>query len=110
MQSTRKRFINLDRLQNVKPREFCAKWFGTTEEEERERGYRAKCVALLSRVLGIKVDTINNKWGPGLDFPLMPEQYEKTLTYANSLREIISAASRDPALADMILEWIKPTP
>jgi hypothetical protein len=68
---------------------------------EDSRGYRAECVRLLSRILGVNTETISSKWGSGIDFEKMPEQYEKTLSYANSLREIIDAAGRNPDLAQI---------
>lgn len=102
-----KRFINLETLQTVKPREFCRLWFNANDDDEQVRGYRAKCVQLLSRILGVKPETISSKWGEGIEFNQMPEQYEKTLAYANSLREIIDAAGKNPDLADLIIERIK---
>lgn len=74
---------------------------------ERARGYRAECVRLLSRILGVKPETINSKWGEGIEFERMPEQYEKTLAYANSLREIVDALGKNPELAEIIIERMK---
>ncbi len=91
----------------VKPREFCRLWFGADEAMENTRGYRAECVRLLSRVLGVRPETINSKWGEGIDFEKMPDQYEKTLAYANCVREMADAAGKDPALAEIIIERIK---
>jgi hypothetical protein len=91
----------------VKPREFCKLWFNADDEMEDSRGYRAECVRLLSRILGVNTETISSKWGSGIDFEKMPEQYEKTLSYANSLREIIDAAGRNPDLAQIIVERMK---
>ncbi|MGE5659721.1 MAG: hypothetical protein ACM37W_24270 [Actinomycetota bacterium] len=102
-----KRCVRLEALQTVKPREFCRLWFNSLEEDEQVRGYRAKCVLLLSRILGVKPETISSKWGEGIEFDQMPEQYEKTLAYANSLREIIDAAGKNPDLADLIIERMK---
>lgn len=102
-----RRFAKLESLKTVKtvqPREFCQKWFNATERDEQLRGYRAKCVKLLSQVVGIESHTISSKWGSGLDFEKMPEQYQKTLAYANSLREIYDNVSQDEHLMDLILE------
>ncbi len=91
----------------VKPREFCRLWFGADDEMERSRGYRAECVRLLSRILNVKLETINSKWGEGIEFDKMPPQHEITLSYANSLREIIDAASNNPDLANIIMERMR---
>jgi hypothetical protein len=99
---------NLEKfVKPVKPREFCRLWFDADEEMENTWGYRAECVRLLSRVLGVRPETISSKWGEGIEFEKMPEQYEKTLAYANCLREMADAAGKDPALAEIIIERIK---
>ncbi len=96
---------NLEQIvKTVKPREFCRLWFDADEEKEKSRGYRADCVRLLSRILGVQTETVNSKWGEGIDFEKMPPHYEKTLSYANCLREIVDVASKNPELADILLE------
>lgn len=102
-----KRYINLESIRTVKPREFCKRWFNATDDDEQVRGYRAKCVNLLSRILGVKPETISSKWGEGIEFEQMPETYQKTLAYANSLREIVDAAGNNPDLADLVIERMK---
>jgi len=86
----------------MKAREFCRNWLGADDSTESVRGYRAECVRLLSRVLKVQGETISSKWGAGLDFPGMPEHYEQTLSYANSLRAIIDAVSNSPELSEMV--------
>jgi hypothetical protein len=75
---------------------FCDRWFGLDqlEPEEREqvkqeRGYRARCVRILSAVLRKPEKTISN-WGSR--FEAMPEDYEVTLTYADALRVQLQAS------------------
>lgn len=76
----------------MKPREFCRQWFSATQEQEQEWGYRRKCIKLLAEVIGLETDTVD-RWGAGVDFPKMPEQYENTLSYALSLKKVIEAAA-----------------
>ena len=102
---------NLEQIvKPVKPREFCRLWFGADEEMEKSRGYRAECVRLLSRILSVKPEIISSKWGEGIEFEKMPVQHEKTLSYANSLRDIIDAAGKNPELVNIIIERIKKSP
>ncbi|MEG3841023.1 hypothetical protein [Microcoleus sp. herbarium14] len=94
-------------LQPMKPREFCKLWLGADEEMEAARGYRAECVRLLARILRVQTDTISSKWGSGVAFDAMPEQYEQTLAYANSLRSILDAAGNNPELSEIITDRLK---
>jgi hypothetical protein len=94
-------------IKPVKAREFCRLWFGADAQMEAARGYRAECVRLLSRILAVQTETISSKWGSGIDFDKMPEQYERTLAYANSLRSILDAAGNNPELSDIIAERLK---
>jgi hypothetical protein len=91
----------------VKAREFCRLWFDADAQMEATRGYRAECVRLLSRILAVQTETISSKWGSGIDFKKMPEQYERTLAYANSLRSILDAAGSNPELSNIIAERLK---
>ncbi len=75
---------------------FCDRWFGLDklepEEKEqikRERGYRARCVRILSAVLRKPEKTISN-WGSR--FEAMPEDYQVTLIYADALRVQLQAS------------------
>lgn len=86
----------------MKAREFCRLWFDANNEKENKRGYRAECVRLLSHTLGVQIETVNSKWGDGIDFENMPSHYEKTLSYANSLRSIVDVAATNPELADIL--------
>ena len=72
----------------VKPREFCRIWFGLQNLSpseidacETETGYRAKCIDIIARVLGLSVRAVRS-WGRGLEFENMPASYEKSLGYA----------------------------
>lgn len=110
---TARRLTNLESLataKTVQPRQFCRKWFNATEEDEQVYGYRAKCVKLLSQIIGVEPHTISSKWGAGIDFEKMPEQYQRTLAYANSLREIYDNVSQDGHLMEVILDRLKKAP
>ncbi len=85
---------------------FCDRWFGIDqlelEERERvkqERGYRARCVRVLSSVLKKPQKTVGN-WGS--KFEGMPEDYRATLAYADALRIQLKAAPDE--LLDLFLE------
>ena len=86
--------------------EFCCRWFDIDKNEEPERGYRAKCVKLLAQVIGLEVNTVE-RWGS--NFERMPDQYRSTLSYADTLRQIIQAASGQRSLLDAVLERLKDT-
>ena len=67
------------------PREFCRKMHGLADwpeveilRAEMKSNYRKQCIGLLSRVLGVKRQSILN-WGTGLDFPKMPVTYQRIL-------------------------------
>lgn len=90
----------------MKAREFCQRWFRSTEDEERARGYRERCVALLARVLKVKENTIQ-RWGSGIDFENMPEQYEVTLAYADIIREMIESTYSRTDMIDAVLDLLK---
>ncbi|HEY9881812.1 MAG TPA: hypothetical protein V6D29_25400 [Leptolyngbyaceae cyanobacterium] len=89
--------------QQMKAREFCQRWFKATEEDESKRGYRERCVILLARVLKVRENTIQ-RWGKGLEFENMPEQYEVTLAYADIIREMLEAVSTRTDMLNMVLE------
>ncbi len=86
--------------------EFCRRWFDVDVDGEQERGYRAKCVKLLAQVIGLEVNTVE-RWGS--NFERMPDQYRSTLSYADTLRQIIQAASGQRALLDAVLDRLKDT-
>jgi len=92
--------------QQMKAREFCQRWFKATPEDEQVRGYREKCVALLSKVLRVKENTIQ-RWGKGIDFENMPEQYEVTLAYADIIREMIESVSSRTEMLDLVLNKLE---
>ena len=67
------------------PREFCRKMHGLAELPEVEIlraeidiDYRKKCIALLTKALGVKRPSVHN-WGAGLEFPKMPATYRRIL-------------------------------
>jgi hypothetical protein len=85
---------------------FCDRWFGLDElkpeekeQRKQERGYRAKCVRILSAVLKKPEKTVNN-WGSR--FEGMPEDYQATLAYADALRVQLKAAPHE--LLELFLE------
>lgn len=86
----------------MKAREFCQRWFKATEEDEQIRGYREKCVVLLAQVLRVRENTIQ-RWGKGIDFENMPEQYEVTLAYADIIREMLEAVSTKTDMVELVL-------
>jgi hypothetical protein len=88
--------------QMMLPREFCQRWFRSTPEDEQQRGYREKCVALLSKVLRIRENTIQ-RWGGGIDFERMPEHYQVTLAYADIIREMVESVSQKTDMLDLVL-------
>ena len=92
--------------QQMKAREFCQRWFKATAEDEQERGYREKCVVLLSKVLRARENTIQ-RWGSGLDFERMPEQYEVTLAYADIIREMVEAVSTRTDMLSLVLDKLQ---
>lgn len=66
-------------------REFCRRMYGLDDwpeveilRAEMQPDYRKRCIGLLSRVLGVKRQSILN-WGAGLDFPKMPVTYQRIL-------------------------------
>jgi len=92
----------------MEPQEFCRRWLNADQEMESARGYRSKCVDLLSQVTGIDRETINSKWGAGVKFAKMPKQYQKTLAYADMIREMLaSGAKSHPDILDMVMQYLK---
>lgn len=92
----------------MQPREFCKRWLEATDEDEQQRGYRARCVRLLSEVTGVASETINSTWGAGVDFPKMPEQHAKTLAYADLVRAMLAAGVRShPDILNQVLSYLK---
>lgn len=91
----------------VEPREFCRNWFEADEEMEASRGYRSKCIDLLSKVTGVSPVTIDNKWGGGIEFQKMPAMYQKTLAYADTIRHTLSSIRDDAELLEAVLEYLK---
>lgn len=67
------------------PREFCRKMHGLADlpeveilRAEMDIDYRKKCIELLTKVLGVKRQSVHN-WGAGLDFEKMPATYRRIL-------------------------------
>lgn len=85
---------------------FCERWFSLDrldpdkrEQIKQERGYRAKCVRILSAILKKPQKTVSN-WGSR--FEAMPEDYQPTLAYADALRIQLNAAPDE--LLELFLE------
>jgi len=91
---------------SMEPRDFCRRWFAATAEEEAARGYRGKCVFLLSEILKVKENTIQ-RWGSGLEFENMPEPYKATLAYVDIIRCMIEATHGQTDLLPMVLTLIE---
>lgn len=92
---------------NMRPRDFCREWFGVTEDDETQWGYRGRCVKLLAEITGLKVDTVE-RWGSGIDFPNMPPQYGNTLAYAITIKRIIEATGVESRnILNAVIEQIK---
>lgn len=89
----RSSFSPHDLPNKMKPRQFCRLWFNVSEEDEKARGYRTQCVNLLSRVIGLEKDTID-RWGSGVEFPGMPDQYENTLGYALTIKRMLEEGGK----------------
>lgn len=107
---TRKKYVSIENTlgaSTVKPRDFCGRWFNATPRDEQERGYRAKCVQLLSRILKVQAETISQKWGSGIDFDGMPPQYEVTLAYADTLRSILITVNKNQDFVELVSECLK---
>ena len=78
---------------------FCERWFDmdklteqSKEKAKNVRGYRAKCVRLLSAVLKKPTNTVD-KWGSR--FEKMPKDLESTLFYVDSIRLLIKTIPQD---------------
>ena len=84
--------------------DFCRRWFHATQEEEKARGYKARCNLLLVKVLGVNIDAVK-RWGPG--FEKMPDHHKRTLSYADTLREMIEVAGKNEDFLEEVLERIK---
>jgi len=91
----------------MKPREFCRQWFNASEEGEQEWGYRQKCIKLLAEVIGLEQHTVD-RWGKGVDFPKMPEQYKNTLSYAIALKRVVEAAGTgNPVILQAVIDQLR---
>ncbi len=99
-------FTTNDLPRSMKPREFCRAWFHATPTAEETRGYRRQCVKLLAEVIGLEEDTVD-RWGSGLDFPGMPSQYENTLGYALTIKQMLEAAGSQRSIFEAVLEQRK---
>ena len=82
------------------PREFCRKMHGLADlseveilRAEMQPNYRKRCIGLLSRILGVKRQSILN-WGPGLDFQKMPVTYQRTLGMCWERYELLMEVKR----------------
>lgn len=96
----------LSALSSMDAETFCDRWFGLDQLEpeereriKRERGYKARCVRILSSVLKKPEKTISN-WGSR--FEGMPEDYKVTLAYADALRVQLKASPDE--LLNLFLE------
>ena len=87
---------------NMDARTFCRRWFKSTPEEEGERGYREKCIHLLSQVLKINANSIQ-RWGKGMDLET-PDTYKAALAYADILREMIENTYGSTDILRLVLE------
>ncbi|MEO1145577.1 MAG: hypothetical protein AAFY26_08265 [Cyanobacteria bacterium J06638_22] len=81
-------------------RTFCRRWFKSTPEDEKERGYREKCIELLSKVLKVKPNSIH-RWGSGMNLTT-PPQHQATLAYADILRELIESTDANTDILDLV--------
>lgn len=99
--------LELAIARTMEPREFCRRWYEADEEMEATRGYRARCVELLARVTGVNEETVNSKWGSGVDFPNMPAYYKKTLAYADTVRLVFAALRSQPEILELVMDYMK---
>ena len=90
--------------QSMEAWDFCRRWFNATEEEQDARGYKARCNELLVKVLGVNIDAVK-RWGSR--FERMPEYHKLTLSYANTLREVIEATGKHEDFLVEVLERLK---
>lgn len=90
----------------MKARQFCDRWLRPTEEEINERGYRQKCVNLLSEILGVTPNAVH-RWGSGLEFEGMPAPYEKTLAYADLIRQLLESTASQTDLMDILADQLR---
>lgn len=93
-------------LIRMQAEEFCERWYELDllephlkEEAKRVRGYRAKCVRLLSTVLQKEEKTVNN-WGPR--FENMPPDFEVALAFVDAIRLQITSLPED--LVNLFME------
>jgi len=84
--------------------DFCRRWFNATEEEQEARGYKARCNELLVKVLGVNIDAVK-RWGSR--FERMPDYHKLTLSYADTLREVIEATGKQENFLVDVLERLK---
>jgi hypothetical protein len=82
------------------PREFCRKMHGLGDlpeveilRAEMQLDYRKRCIGLLSRVLGVKRQSVFN-WGAGLDFQKMPVTYQRILGLCWDRYELLMEVKR----------------
>jgi hypothetical protein len=83
---------------------FCRRWFNATEKDTEVRGYKARCNELLVKVLGVNIDAVK-RWGS--HFERMPDYHKVTLSYADTLREIIEATGKNENFVGEVLERFK---
>jgi len=101
----------LNALTRMGADEFCERCFGLDklpeadqEDAKNVRGYRAKCVRLLARVLGKPENTVD-KWGGR--FENMPSDYQQTLSYADAIRIMLQNTPEE--LVQLFLENLNKT-
>jgi hypothetical protein len=81
--------------QQISPRIFVRCWLGIDSlpaeqiaNIEKKRGYRARCVQLISRILGIDSHAVE-LYGSGLEFEKMPKRNRQKLAIALLARESV---------------------
>jgi hypothetical protein len=84
--------------------DFCRRWFNATEEQQQARGYKARCNELLVKVLGVNIDAVK-RWGS--HFEKMPDYHKRTLSYADTLREVIEATGKHEEFLVEVLQRIE---
>jgi hypothetical protein len=105
--SSKGRVISFTLPRPMRPRDFCREWFNATPDDEKEWGYRQKCIKLLAEVVGLEQHTVD-RWGKGIEFAKMPPQYENTLSYAISLKRVIEAAATgNPTILQAVIDQLK---
>ncbi len=87
--------------QQINPRMFVRCWLGIenlSQEQimviEKRRGYRARCVQLIAKVLALDPHSVE-LYGAGLDFEKMPERNKQKLAIALLARKSTKQAAHN---------------